>query len=112
MDIAAKKIAIKIGKIDARTKQWDLNYRNRTGQQPSGNPSIVNRFLNDANTLGTGVYNFLLEVSRCMVVDEDEDEEDLVVVIAKARAVEAAVCDLMALAVEVYGCDVCEADSR
>ena len=59
LDIAAKKIAIKIGKIDARTKQWDLNYRNRTGQQPSGNPSIVNRFLNDANTLGTGVYNFL-----------------------------------------------------
>lgn len=47
-----------------------------------------------------------------MVVDEDEDEEDLVVAIAKARAVEAAVCDLMALAVEVYGCDVCEADSR
>ena len=55
LDIAAKKIAIKIGRIDANTKQWDLNYRYRTGQQPSGNPSVVNRFLNDANTLGTGV---------------------------------------------------------
>ena len=59
LDIAAKKIAIKIGEITEHTNQWDLDYRRRTGTQPSGNPSLVNRFLNDANTLGTGVYNRL-----------------------------------------------------
>lgn len=59
LDIAAKTIALRIAKIAEHTNQWDLDYRRRTGTQPSGNPSIVNRFLNDANTLGTGVYNRL-----------------------------------------------------
>ena len=46
-----------------------------------------------------------------MDVGEGVDEGDLVVVIAKARAVEAAVSGLMALAVEAYGYDLCEADN-